>query len=163
MSDVLKQLDELAEELAAADLAVETAEADLDLKKEVAASLAEVQIPELMEGVGLTEFKTEGGLKIKVIKKIRSNISEANRNAAFNWLREHGHNAMIKRALTVLAQDDDQGQELSVLLSDYDVSDKATVPWQTLDKFVTEMLEEGEDIPQDLFGVYRQQKAKVTR
>jgi hypothetical protein len=161
--DTMKKIEGLAEEQAAAEAEVERIETELTRAKAALRDVQEHRLPEAMEEVGLTEFKTEGGLKIKVTKKVRTSINERNRAAAMAWLREHGHSTLIKRSLTVLAADDAQGDELVKMLDDYDVSDKATVPWQTLDRFVREMLEDGEDIPQETFGVYHQQKAKVTR
>lgn len=159
----MHDLETMAEEQVAAEIAVADAENALSEAKRVLADVQEHRLPEAMEALGLEEFKTQDGLKIKLDKKLRTSITAKNQMEAMAWLREHGHNALIKRQLTVLAQDDDQGEQLAQMLRDYDVADKATVPWQTMDKFVREMLEDGEDIPQELFGVYHQKKAKVTR
>lgn len=159
----MQDLEKMAEEQVAAEIAVADAEQALAEAKRVLSDVQEHRLPGAMESLGLEEFKTQDGLKIKLDKKLRTSITAKNQAEAMAWLREHGHNALIKRQLTVLAQDDEQGEELAELLRQYDVSDKATVPWQTMDKFVREMLEEGENIPQDVFGVYHQKKAKVTR
>ena len=163
MSDIMHELALLAEQQAAAEVEVAEAEAALKARKEELRIISEETIPEKMEAVGLTTLKTETGLTIKIDDTIRANISKDNTARAMAWLREHGHQFLIKRTLTVIASDDEQGDELASLLDGYDVADMPKVNAQSLSKFVREMLAEGEDVPQDLFGVYRQRKAKVVK
>lgn len=163
----MHELAALAEEQAAAEAAVAQAEADLKEKKETLRLLSEVAIPELWENAGYapgTILKTKTGLSITVTETTRANISKDRMGPATAWLREHGHQFLIKRTLKVLPGDDEQGDELMRRFSDdgLDFSDETKVNAQSLSKFVREMLAEGEEVPQDLFGVYRQRKAKIT-
>jgi len=161
----LNQLQQLAE----AQAAVEAEMADLDARltkaREKHRDLAERQVPELMDQIGMTEFKTTTGLKITVAEKIRAAIPKAKAPLAFHWLKENGHAAMIKRVVSVSfgKGEDEKAQDFCKTLSEeYEYDDKASVHPSTLAAFVKEKLESGEEVPLDLFGVHRQRASKIT-
>ena len=47
-------------------------------------------IPTMMSEMGLAELKLHDGSHLKVSTSYRATITEANKEAAFNWLRENG-------------------------------------------------------------------------
>ena len=47
-------------------------------------------IPTMMSEMGLAELKLHDGSHLKVSTSYRATITEANKEAAFNWLREMG-------------------------------------------------------------------------
>ena len=160
----LAQLQRLAEEQARAEAKVKRIEADLNEAREQLKDLAERQVPELMDQIGIPEFKTNSGLSIKIAETIRASIPKARAPEAFSWLKNNGHAAMIKRLVSVAfgKGEDDQAEELRLKLAkDYEVDDVASVHPSTLSAFVREKLSEGEDIPLDLLGVHRQRVAKI--
>lgn len=163
--DALAKLSELADkqlalekELAEAEKAVEDAEKAL---REV----SEIEIPELMDQLSIEDFKTTSGLKVSVKEDIRAHIKKANQPDAFQWLREHGHEALIKRELKVQfgKGEDEQAESTLKTLREAELQaeDKAYVHPSTLAKFVREKLKAGEEIPLELFGVHRQRVSKV--
>lgn len=161
----LAQLSTLAEEQAAAEAEVARLEALLSAARDVARDYAERRVPELMDQIGMAEFKTASGLKIKVEETIRAGISVANAAAAFAWLREHNHAAMIKRAVALSfgKGEDEKADGLIKELEERGLhpDDKTSVHPSTLAAFVREKLRDGQEIPLDLLGVHRQRVSKI--
>lgn len=163
-SGELSQLSQLAEKQAAAAARVADLEAQLNAAREELRDIAERQVPELMDQIGIDEFKTTTGLKIKIEETIRASIPKAKAHLAFAWLKEHGHAAMIKRVVSVSfgKGEDEKAEELRQRLAEeFEVEDAASVHHSTLTAWVREKLREGEEVPLDLFGVHRQRVAKI--
>lgn len=161
----LSSLQNLAEQQAAAEAEVAKAEAALNRAKEVLKDLAERQVPDAMEQVGLSEFKTATGLVIKIDEIIRASIPNPQLFAALAWLKAHNHSALIKRSVVLnfgKGEDDKADKLLRELVEQgLEPTDKAGVHPQTLGAFVREKLEKGEEVPLDLFGVFRQRVARI--
>ena len=58
-------------------------------------------IPTMMSEMGLAELKLHDGSHLKVSTSYRATITEANKEAAFNWLRENGLGDIIKNEISV--------------------------------------------------------------
>ena len=161
----LSQLHTLAEQQALAEAEVARIEAELNGAKERLKNIAEVALPQAMDELGLTEFKTTSGLIIVIAETIRASIPKARQGEAFDWLREHGHAGLIKRQLSLSfgkGEDELADKALELLLAQhYDPEVKTEVHTQTLGAFVREKLEAGEDLPLELFGVFRQRASKI--
>lgn len=162
----LSQLTQLAEQQAAAQSKVADLEAQLNKAREELRDIAERQVPELMDRIGIGEFKTTTGLKIKIDETIRASIPKANAPLAFAWLKNNGHGSLIKRVVSVSfgRGEDEQAEQLVKKLNDelhFEAEDSASVHPSTLAAFVREKLRNGEEIPLDLFGVHRQRVAKI--
>lgn len=164
-------------ELAQLQMEREDAVAELEEQlKQAKARLAEVQdhsLPDLMEELGLTNFKTKNGLKIEVKESIKASAGKSDPERFWNvcnWLREHGHGNIIKREISLAfgAGEEDRANEFVDLISPVastlgkDVQDDANIHAATLSKFVGEQLEAGVDIP-EYFNVFRQRVAKIVR
>lgn len=162
----LSQLSKLAEQQAETEAEVTRLEAELNKARERYRDLAERQVPELMDKIGLEKFKTTSGLVIDVAETIRASIPKALQQRAFAWLRENNHAAMIKRIVSVEfgKGEDERANELLQRLAEVDhlePDDKSSVHPSTLAAFVRAKLSEGEEVPLDLFGVHRQRVAKI--
>lgn len=160
----LQLLQQLAEAQAQAELDIANITVQLTKAREIYKDLAEIQIPDVMDKIGIAEFKTTTGLKITIAETIRASIPKAKQPHAFHWLRTNGHSAMIKRTVSVsFGKGEDANADTLVkkLDNDFDVADKTVVHPQTLAAFVREKLEMGEELPMDLFGVHRQRLSKI--
>lgn len=161
----LTQLQQLAEQQALAQKNVVKAELALEKAKAELRDFAERQVPELMDQIGLTEFKTATGLSLKIDEIIRASITAKNSARAFLWLRDNGHAALIRRTLKIEfgKGEDESADGLFEELQEKGMrtEDKTAVNPQTLAAFVREKLREGEEIPLDLLGVHRQRVAKI--
>lgn len=164
--DALSRLSALAAQQLEEEKEMARLEGELKAAKANLTRTKEVTIPELMDECRLTEFATADGLKIKVKENIRASISKANQADAFAWLREHGHDALIKRKIVLefgKGEDAEAAAALEALQEqELLIGDNASVHTQTLAKFVREMLENGQDVPMELLGVHRQRVSAVT-
>lgn len=163
--DKLSQLSQLAERQLEAEKRVAEKERELEEAKSHLRDLAEVQIPELMDGAGVLEYRTTTGLFISIKETIRASVTEEKKPEAFAWLRNNGHGALISRVVSVSfgRGEDTKAEELVEELGVKGLSpeSKTSVNANTLSAFVREQLREGLDIPVELFGVHRQRVAKV--
>lgn len=162
----LSKLQDMAEAQAKAEAEVRRIEADLQKAREHLRDISERQLPDLMDEIGLETFKTRSGLTIKVKETIRASIPKAKAPQAFAWLKAHNFGALIKRSVSIAfgkGEDELADNFVSELESKYgyDVDDKSNVHPATLSSFVKEKLENGEELPLDLFGVHRQRVTKI--
>lgn len=151
--DLEKELEKLG-----AELAVVTAK-----HREI----SERKIPDLMQQLGGITKLTIQGFELKVVKVYGASISEQYRDAAFTWLREHQHDALIKNDVIAKfgkGEDKAAAQFIQLVMSEgYEVEQKKYVHPQTLKAFVKEQIEKGVDLPQDVFGVFTGYKTTIKR
>lgn len=163
--NALAELSKLADEQAQAAARVADLEAQLEKARDEFRDISERRLPEKMDELGMEEFKTKTGLKIKVKEVIRASIPKPRQGEAFRWLRENGFGGLIKRAIAVKfgKGEDETAEKLAHDLAEkYEVEDNASVHPSTLKAFVSEQLADGHEIPMDLFGVHRQRTAVIS-
>ena len=162
-TDALAMLSRLAEDQLAAQAALTAAEQDVKEKTAALRDNAEVAVPDLMDQLGMEEFTTTSGIRIKVGTKIRASINSQNQADAFRWLRENNHEALIKRELKLRfgMGEDALAQEAIDKLDGLPVQDKSSVHNSTLVSFVGEMLRNGKEVPEELFNIHRQRFTKA--
>lgn len=142
-------------------------EAILEKRKELLKLYSEKMIPDYMEQIGIPEFKTDDGFVIGVKSSIHCNITEMNRAQAYLWLENNGAGDLIKRKLSVdLGKDQkEEADSIRKVLEEKGLLEQSTfVPSihpLTLNSFVKKSLEEGENIPMDLFDVFNKKVAKI--
>jgi len=159
------QLDALVMQMQEAESDVAQAEMVLKQAQERHRDICERQIPELMDEMGLLEFKNRDGLHVKIERKIRASIPAALRPAAYAWLEDNGFGGMLKRTVSV-AFNRDEADAARELVGQLDgkfagVKEDCKVEPSTLSAFVREQLEQGSELPLELFGVFEQRIAKV--
>ena len=160
------QLSQLIEELNQTEKAVKDAEQTLKLEKLKKHKLSTEKIPRLMEEMGVTGWETnDHSVKLKPL--INANISADNKEKAFNWLREHGCESIIKNDVTISfgASEDNFARNLKGELEEKGFTPilKTHVHPSTLKAFVKERKENGEPIDDNLFGVYATQTTDIKR
>ncbi|HIG58741.1 MAG TPA: hypothetical protein EYF95_10045 [Flavobacteriales bacterium] len=137
----------------------------LALKKEELRQVVEIELPESMLNLGLTSFSLSDGSKISVETFYRGSIPKAREVEAFNWLKEYGHEDLIKNEVkcTFGKGEDQDANALMIILSKQgqDYENKKAVHPSTLKAFVREQLERGNTLPLDILGVYVGQKSKI--
>ena len=144
-------------------------EKNIQLKK-----IAEDEIPNLFQELGIQEFKLQDGSKITVKPYYAASISAENQDRAFEWLRNNGLDDVIKHNITVVygRGEDKECDKLKETLAKLNVNytEKAGVHPQTLKALVKEQietmskrLEEGIKFPMDLFNVFIGNKTKITK
>lgn len=163
----LAALSRLTDSLAQAEDVVAQLEAKLEAARAQVTDLAERQIPELMDNLGMRSFVTSSGHKVEVRKTIRASIPAANKDAAYDWLDKNGHGGLIKRNINVAfnREQEQEARELQGILSEQfeNVRTDRKVEPSTLRAFIGEQLEAGAEVPLDLFGAWEQRVARVSR
>jgi len=115
-------------------------------------------IPTLLSEMGLSSLKLADGSAVDVKPYYAANISLKNREAAYNWLRSNGLGDIIKNEITVsFGRDEDNKATTYVNLAKgqgYQPTQKLKVEPMTLKALVRERIENGKDMPTDIFNVF---------
>lgn len=144
------------------------ADVEQELKRltQIKNKLETERIPALMEEMGQTKG-TWNGVEVKLVQKIDARITEANKNSAFAWLRDNGHDGIIKNDVSMSfdkGQDNLVGDVIHILREKgFDPKQKTTVHGNTLKSFIKEGLEKGISLDLDLLGAYVRNVATVGR
>lgn len=145
---------------------IDQLESELRTVKEAHREVMEVHIPGVLAEHGMAKLVMSNGSTVSVQPYYSASIPVDRREEAHNWLRENGHGDLVKNNVTVTfgRQEDDKALDLlgSLVKRGYNVDHNAKVEPQTLKAFVKEQVEKGSPPPEDLFGVYTGQKAKIT-
>ena len=124
-------------------------------------------IPTLLSEMGLSSLKLADGSAVDVKPYYAANISLKNREAAYNWLRSNGLGDIIKNEITVsFGRDEDNKATTYVNLAKgqgYQPTQKLKVEPMTLKALVRERIENGKDMPTDIFNVFVGNRTKLTR
>ncbi len=137
-----------------------------DLKKEHQRISGEV-IPTMMSEMGLSELKLQDGSHLKVSTSYRATITEANKEAAFNWLRNNGLGDIIKNEISVSfgRNEDNKAANYAELAKGqgFQPTQKMKVEPMTLKALVRERIEAGKEMPTEIFGVFSENKTTIKR
>jgi hypothetical protein len=148
------------------ELQIEIAEADLATKKDSLKRLSEEIIPSHMEQLGLSSFTLGNGYKLLVKPYYACKIPEDRSQEAFAWLRAGNYSDIIKNTVSLQfgKGEDDLAIQVAEKLVGLGLSpeQKIFVHPQTLKSFVRECIENGKELPTDLFGVYVGKQTKIT-
>ena len=145
---------------------IATAEEELSKLKEVETILSEQTIPNLMQQAGITMLKLADGSSVEITKKYAARIPTSKVDEAHDWLRANGFEDLIKNDLSLSfgMKEDNQAKALAQELIEkgFNVKQKTHVHHSTLAGFVKEQIQEGKEVPHDLFGVYVADRTKIT-
>ena len=135
-------------------------------KKELERISGEI-IPTMMAEMGLAELKLQDGSHLKVSTSYKATITEANREAAFNWLRNNGLGDIIKNEILVSfgRNEDNKAADYAALAQErgYQPTQKLKVEPMTLKALVRERIEAGKEMPTELCGVCSENKTTIKR
>ena len=135
-------------------------------KKELEHVSGEI-IPTMMSEMGLSHLKLMDGSSVDVKPNYSANITIANREAAFNWLRNNGLGDIIKNEILVSfgRNEDNKAADYAALARDrgFQPTQKLKVEPMTLKALVRERIEAGKDMPTELFNVFVGNKTIIKR
>ena len=161
----LKQVSELANYQVKLEDKIADAEAVLKTLKQEHNKISQIDIPEALAECGLSEFKLANGMKVTVNPFYSASIPKGGEEEAMNWLRDNGHEDLIKNTISVNfgRGEDESASKLREALNNEGSSytDKTGVHSQTLKAFVREQVESGQNLPLDLLGVFIGQKTTI--
>lgn len=164
----LGELTDLAVQLENLDQQILEAEANVSVLKQARKTVAEEQLPTLMEQAGVTTLKLVNGKKIEVKEFVDARIKDP--NVAFDWLRQTNNDSIIKNSITVdLGKNEDSlAQEVIATLKekhDIEANVRVGVHNMTLKSFCRDALDNpelAESLPREAFGIYEGKRAKIT-
>ena len=137
-----------------------------DLKKEFERLSGEV-IPTMMAEMGLSHLKLMDGSSVDVKPNYSASITIANRDAAFKWLRDNNLGDIIKNEISVSfgRNEDLKAADYASLASErgYQPTQKLKVEPMTLKALVRERMENGKEMPVELFNVFVGNKTTIKR
>lgn len=166
LTTVLRQL---ADEAQSAEELVHAAEEQLAAAKAAYKDIVEVRIPAATDGMD-GKFNLGDGRELQVKEEIRASIAGEKRAPAIKWLDDHEYGHIVKRQLILQFERGEEEKTQKVLqhlralepeVGPLVVKENYSVHPQTLVAWVKEQLSEGQDLPVDVFGIYRQRTAKI--
>ena len=124
-------------------------------------------IPTMLSEMGLSYLKLADGSSVEVKTNYSATITQANKEKAFNWLRENGLGDIIKNELTVSfgRNEDNKAAEYAELAKGqgYQPTQKLKVEPMTLKALVRERIEGGKPLPTEIFNVFIGNKTTIKR
>ena len=160
LASQVKSLKDLEDELKADEESLK------NKKKEIERISGEV-IPTMLSEMGLSSLKLADGSAVDVKPYYTANISIANREAAYGWLRSNGLGDIIKNDITVSfgRNEDNKAAQYANLArgQGFEPTQKLKVEPMTLKALVRERIEAGKDMPMDTFNVFVGNRTKITR
>ena len=160
LADQVEKLEELNERLKDLEGLTKNTKKDIDrLSGEV--------IPTMMTEMGLSELKLQDGSHLKVSTSYKAHITEANKEMAFNWLRDNGLGDIIKNEISVSfgRGEDNKAAHYAELAKGQGLepTQKLKVEPMTLKALVRERIEAGKEMPTEIFGVFTENKTTIKR
>ena len=160
LADQVERLENLNQE-------IENTEKDLKQKKKNLEYLSGEVIPTMMSEMGLSHLKLMDGSSVDVKPNYSANITLANREGAFNWLRNNGLGDIIKNEISVSfgRNEDNKAADYAVLAQErgFQPTQKLKVEPMTLKALVRERIEAGKEMPTELFNVFVGNKTTIKR
>ena len=124
-------------------------------------------IPTMLTEMGLSYLKLADGSSVEVKTNYSATITQANKEKAFNWLRENDLGDIIKNELTVSfgRNEDNKAAEYAELAKGqgYQPTQKLKVEPMTLKALVRERIEGGKPLPTEIFNVFIGNKTTIKR
>ena len=163
----IQSLADQVERLETLNREVEFAESQLKQKKKNLEHLSGEVIPTMMSEMGLSHLKLTDGSSVDVKPHYSANITVANKEAAFNWLRNNGLGDIIKNEILVSfgRNEDNKAADYAALAAErgYQPTQKLKVEPMTLKALVRERLEAGKTMPTEIFNVFVGNKTTIKR
>ena len=160
LADQVERLENLNQE-------VKKDEEDLKQKKKNLEYISGEIIPTMMAEMGLSHLKLMDGSSVDVQPNYSASITIANRDAAFKWLRDNNLGDIIKNEISVSfgRNEDNKAADYAVLAEErgYQPTQKLKVEPMTLKALVRERIENGKELPTELFNVFVGNKTTIKR
>jgi hypothetical protein len=163
----IQSLADQVERLETLNREVEFAESQLKQKKKNLEHLSGEVIPTMMSEMGLSHLKLTDGSSVDVKPHYSANITVANKEAAFNWLRNNGLGDIIKNEISVSfgRNEDNKAADYAALAQErgFQPTQKLKVEPMTLKALVRERIEAGKEMPTEIFNIFVGNKTTIKR
>ena len=166
-TDNIQSLADQVERLETFAKTIEAAEENLKRLKKNYEHLSGEVIPTMMSEMGLSHLKLMDGSSVDVKPHYSATITQANKEAAFNWLRNNGLGDIIKNEISVSfgRNEDTRAADYADLAKShgFQPTQKLKVEPMTLKALVRERIEAGKDMPTEIFNVFIGNKTTIKR
>ena len=166
-TDNIQSLADQVEKLESLQTRLELQEENIKNTKKQLEHLSGEVIPTMMSEMGLSHLKLMDGSSVDVKPHYSANITVANKEAAFNWLRNNGLGDIIKNEILVSfgRNEDNKAADYANLAKShgFEPTQKLKVEPMTLKALVRERLEAGKEMPTELFNVFVGNKTTIKR
>jgi hypothetical protein len=163
----IQSLADQVERLSTLQQEIDTQEDALKQKKKNFEHLSAEVIPTMMAEMGLSHLKLMDGSSVDVKPNYSASITIANKDAAFQWLRDNNLGDIIKNEISVSfgRNEDNKAADYASLASErgYQPTQKLKVEPMTLKALVRERIENGKEMPTELFNVFVGNKTTIKR
>ena len=160
LADKIKELQAQQEQLQQQEDAVKQKKKDIE-------HLSGEGIPTMLSEMGLSFLKLQDGSSVEVKTNYSATITQANKEKAFNWLRENGLGDIIKNEISVSfgRNEDNKAADYANLAKGqgFEPQQKLKVEPMTLKALVRERMEAGKEMPTELFNVFIGNKTTIKR
>ena len=166
-TDNIQSLADQVEKLEALQTRLEIQEENIKNTKKQLDHLSGEVIPTMMSEMGLSHLKLMDGSSVDVKPNYSASISVANKEKAFNWLRNNGLGDIIKNEILVSfgRNEDNKAADYAALAEErgFQPTQKLKVEPMTLKALVRERIEAGKEMPTEIFGVFSENKTTIKR
>ena len=166
-SENIKSLSNEVQKMESLSKEIEDIEENLKKKKKDLDVISGEVIPTMMSEMGLSQLKLMDGSQIDVKPFYNATITVANRESAFNWLRQNGLADIIKNEMVVSfgRGEDNKAAEYAELAKSQGLqpAQKLKVEPMTLKALVRQRIEAGEEMPTEIFSIFVGNKTTIKR
>ena len=163
----INKLADKIKELQAVEKAIELDEKQIKEKKKHLEYLSGEIIPTMLSEMGLSYLKLQDGSSVEVKTNYSATITQANKEKAFNWLRENGLGDIIKNEISVSfgRNEDNKAADYANLArgQGLEPKQKLKVEPMTLKALVRERIEAGKEMPTEIFNIFVGNKTTIKR
>ena len=160
LSNEVQKMESLAKE-------IEDIEENLKKKKKDLDVISAEVIPTMMSEMGLSQLKLMDGSMIDVKPFYNATITVANKESAFNWLRQNGLGDIIKNEMVVSfgRGEDNKAAQYAELAKSQGLqpAQKLKVAPMTLKALVRQRIEAGQEMPTEIFSIFVGNKTTIKR
>jgi pyruvate carboxylase len=166
-SENIKSLSNEVQKMESLSKEIEDMEENLKKKKKDLDVISGEVIPTMMSEMGLSQLKLMDGSQIDVKPFYNATITVANRESAFNWLRQNGLADIIKNEMVVSfgRGEDNKAAEYAELAKSQGLqpAQKLKVEPMTLKALVRQRIEAGQEMPTEIFSIFVGNKTTIKR
>ena len=166
-TDNIQSLADQVEKLESLQKRLELQEENMKSTKKQLEHISGEVIPTMMSEMCLSHLKLMDGSSVDVKPNYSASISVANKEKAFNWLRNNGLGDIIKNEILVSfgRNEDNKAADYAALAEErgFQPTQKLKVEPMTLKALVRERIEAGKEMPTEIFNVFVGNKTTIKR
>tara|TARA_R100000900_G_scaffold117438_1_gene92370 strand:+ start:41 stop:595 length:555 start_codon:yes stop_codon:yes gene_type:complete len=166
-SENIKSLSNEVQKMESLSREIEDIEENLKKKKKDLDVISAEVIPTMMSEMGLSQLKLMDGSMIDVKPFYNATITVANKESAFNWLRQNGLGDIIKNEMVVSfgRGEDNKAAQYAELAKSQGLqpAQKLKVEPMTLKALVRQRIEAGQEMPTEIFSIFVGNKTTIKR